>query len=115
FLRHQPAIESLYRSYPQSLFALPVALGISPHDRADWLLENALLLGAVAVLFAIEWGAAEFLGGGLGIAYWKLRNDPWDAQKDMALAALGGIVAMLVTAAINWHFQRDFARSWAES
>jgi putative membrane protein len=33
----------------------------------------------------------------------------------MALATMGAIIAMLVTAAINWRSQRDFAREWAES
>jgi putative membrane protein len=33
----------------------------------------------------------------------------------MALATLGAIIAMLITAAINWRYQRDFARDWAES
>jgi putative membrane protein len=212
------------RLYPGVLLALLVALtivlGISPHDRADWLLENSLLFAGVGILVAthgsfplskvsytllfaflclhsvgahytyslvpyrewfealgaspgaaggegrnhydrlvhlcyglllaypvrevfvrvadakgfwgyylpldvvmatsmlyelIEWGAAEFFGGELGAAYLGTQGDMWDAQKDMALAALGGIVAMLVTAAINRHFQQDFSRTWAES
>ena len=212
------------RTYPRVLFAflvaITIALGISPHDRADWLLENALLFAGVGILVAthrsfplskisytlifafmclhavgahytyslvpyrewfealggapaapdtgnrthydrfvhlfyglllaypvrevfvrvadakgfwsyylpldvvmatsmlyelIEWGAAEFFGGDLGVAYLGTQGDPWDAQKDMALAALGGIVAVLVIAAINRHYQQDFARIWAES
>ena len=63
----------------------------------------------------IEWGAAAAFGGDLGTAYLGTQGDPWDAQKDMALATLGAIIAMVVTAAVNWHFQKDFARSWAES
>jgi len=34
------------------LVLLQVALAIDPHHRADWLLENSLLFGAVAVLIA---------------------------------------------------------------
>jgi|GEM_PF-2248331 len=30
-------------------------------------------------------------------------------------ASLGAIITMLVTAGINWRFQRDFAREWSES
>lgn len=211
--------------YPRLLLALlavlSVALGIAPHDRADWLLENALLFGAVAVLIAthrslplsrvsytlifvfaclhtvgahytyslvpyddwsealtgrtlssvtgwernhydrlvhfayglllayparevflrvanvrgfwgyflpldvvmatsmlyelIEWGAAMAFGGDLGTAYLGTQGDPWDAQKDMALATLGAVLAMAITAAINRLTQRDFAREWAES
>ena len=201
------------------LAILQVAFAIDPHDRADWLLENGLLWGAVAILVAtrgklplsrvsytlifvflclhtvgahytyslvpydawltaltgksgllgegrnhfdrlvhllyglllayparevflrvalvrgfwgyylpldvvmatsmvyelIEWAAAEILGGDLGVAYLGTQGDQWDAQKDMALATLGGIVAMLVTAALNWRYQRDFAQEWADS
>ena len=214
-----------HERYPRILFAVlvvvSVLLGIAPHDRADWLLENSLLFGAVAVLVAtrkrlplsrvsytllfvfmclhvvgahytyslvpydvwvealtghtlssltgwernhydrvvhfcyglllayparevflrvadvrgfwgyflpldvvmatsmlyelIEWGAASAFGGDLGTAYLGTQGDPWDAQKDMALATLGAIIAMLVTATINWRYQRDFARVWAES
>jgi len=63
----------------------------------------------------IEWGAAEMLGGELGTAYLGTQGDPWDAQKDMALATLGGVIAMLVTLALNWRYQRDFAQEWADS
>lgn len=210
-----------HQRYPQILLALLAAvsllLGIAPHDRADWLLENALLFAGVAVLVfthrslplsrvsytliffylclhavgahytyslvpyhdwleaigigpagegrnhydrlvhfcyglllaypvrevfvrvadargfwgyylpldvvmatsmiyeLIEWAAASFFGGELGVAYLGTQGDPWDAQKDMALASLGGILAMLVTAAINRRYQKDFSKSWAES
>jgi putative membrane protein len=63
----------------------------------------------------IEWIAAEILGGDLGTAYLGTQGDQWDAQKDMALATLGGIIALLVTAALNWRYQRDFAQEWADS
>jgi putative membrane protein len=62
-----------------------------------------------------EWGTAAVFGGGLGQAYLGTQGDEWDAHKDMALASLGALVAMCVTAAINWRLQRDFAREWAES
>jgi putative membrane protein len=214
-----------HERYPKLLLALltglSVALAIAPHDRADWLLENALLFAGVGVLVAIrktlplsrlsytlvfafmclhavgahytyslvpyddwfraltgrtlssitgaernqydrlvhfsyglllayparevflrvadvrgfwgyylpldvvmatsmlyelvEWGAASAFGGDLGTAYLGTQGDPWDAQKDMALATLGAVIAMCVTAAVNSHYQKDFARSWAES
>lgn len=63
----------------------------------------------------IEWGAALAFGGDLGTAYLGTQGDPWDAQKDMALATLGAVLAMSITAAVNWRFQHDFARAWAES
>jgi len=63
----------------------------------------------------IEWAAAVVLGGDLGAAYLGTQGDVWDAHKDMALASLGALIAMVVTALINRQMQRDFAREWAES
>jgi putative membrane protein len=63
----------------------------------------------------IEWGAAEFFGGDLGAAYLGTQGDIWDAHKDMALASLGALIAMFVTAMVNRHLQRDFANEWADS
>lgn len=63
----------------------------------------------------IEWGAARLFGGDLGMAYLGTQGDIWDAHMDMALASLGALVAMLVTALINSRLQRDFAKEWNES
>lgn len=63
----------------------------------------------------IEWVAAETVGGELGQAYLGTQGDIWDAHKDMALASLGAIVCMAVTAGINLYLQRDLAAEFAES
>jgi putative membrane protein len=63
----------------------------------------------------LEWGTAVAFGGDLGQSYLGTQGDEWDAHKDMALASLGALFAMGVTAAINWRLQRDFAREWVES
>jgi putative membrane protein len=71
---------------------------------------------AFSMLFElIEWAAAVIFGGDLGVAYLGTQGDPWDAQKDMAFASLGGLIAIIVTALVNLHHQRDFAREWVES
>jgi putative membrane protein len=62
-----------------------------------------------------EWAAAAVFGGGLGQAYLGTQGDVWDAHKDMALASLGALIAMLIAFAINRSLQRDFASEWAES
>lgn len=63
----------------------------------------------------MEWGTSVAFGGDLGQSYLGTQGDEWDSQKDMALASLGALVSMCITAAINWRLQRDFAREWVES
>jgi putative membrane protein len=63
----------------------------------------------------IEWLAAESFGSGLGAAFLGSQGDEWDAQKDMALASLGALITMTITAIVNAMSQRDFAREWVES
>lgn len=63
----------------------------------------------------IEWGAAAFFGGDLGQAYLGTQGDIWDAHKDMALASLGALIAMLITGGLNASLERDFADEWIES
>ncbi len=63
----------------------------------------------------IEWGAAEFFGGGLGMAYLGTQGDVWDAHKDMLLASVGALIAMLITMLINFLIRRDYAREMADS
>lgn len=62
-----------------------------------------------------EWGAAEFFGGELAMDYLGIQGDIWDAHKDMALASLGALIAMIITASINYSLQRDFAKEWQSS
>lgn len=69
-------------------------------------------LSTSALYELIEWGAAEFFGGELGVAYLGTQGDIWDAQKDMALAGLGALIAMVLTAVFNRGARRDPARDW---
>lgn len=63
----------------------------------------------------IEWAVVEMLGGDKGPEWLGSQGDIWDAQKDMALASTGALIAILLTAAINIRYQRDFTREWLES
>ena len=80
-----------------------------------YFLPLDLTMSTSMIYELIEWGAAETFGGALGQAYLGTQGDIWDAHKDMALAGLGALLAMLVTALINARLQRDFAREWAAS
>lgn len=71
-------------------------------------------LSTSALYELIEWGAAEVFGGDLGMHYLGTQGDIWDAHKDMGLAALGALLAMLTAAAINRHARRDIAWEWSQ-
>jgi putative membrane protein len=71
---------------------------------------------STSMLFELfEWLAAELFGGELGAAYLGSQGDIWDAHKDMGLASLGALIAMLITIAINRYLQKDFAKEWSQS
>jgi putative membrane protein len=80
-----------------------------------YFLPLDLTMSTSALYELIEWGAAEVFGGELGATFLGTQGDVWDAHKDMAVASLGALVAMLATAGLNAWLQRDFAREWAES
>ncbi len=76
-------------------------------------LEMTVATSAVYEIF--EWGVATIFGPELGTLYVGTQGDPWDAQKDMTLAATGAIIAMAATAFVASRTERDFAREWTES
>lgn len=60
------------------------------------ILMPVFFLMSHSVLYEmIEWLASVVFGGDLGQAYLGTQGDVWDAQKDMALAAAGSLVARL--------------------
>jgi putative membrane protein len=70
--------------------------------RGAWLFTVIVLacLGVSAAYELIEWGAAVALGQGAE-EFLGTQGDPWDTQKDMALAGLGAIVALVTLS--RWH------------
>ena len=65
--------------------------------RGAWLVTVIVLacLGVSAAYELIEWGAAVALGQGAD-EFLGTQGDPWDTQKDMALAGLGAGAALLL-------------------
>ena len=74
-----------------------------------------LTMAASMTFELFEWGAAVMFGGELGIAYLGTQGDVWDAHKDMALASLGALLAMIITLMINLRIQKNFREEWVES
>jgi putative membrane protein len=66
--------------------------------RGSWacVLAVCLVMAASSVYELLEWAAAMVFGQGLGTRFLGTQGDEWDAQRDMALAALGAMLAMLV-------------------
>lgn len=80
-----------------------------------YFLPLDLTMSTSALFELIEWLAAELFGGDLGVAYLGTQGDVWDAHTDMALASLGALITMSVTAFLTSRNRRDFAREWNES
>lgn len=70
-----------YGRYPRAWAALFPLLFVTSHS---------------VIYELVEWGAAMLFGGDLGQAYLGTQGDIWDAQKDMALAMLGSVLAVSV-------------------
>ena len=62
-----------------------------------YYLPVELTLAFSAIYELIEWAAAANVDPSAGLAFLGAQGDVWDAQKDMALAGLGSLGAMLVT------------------
>ncbi len=70
--------------------------------RGAWLFTVIVLacLGISAAYELIEWGAAVALGQGAE-EFLGTQGDPWDTQKDMALAGVGAVAALALLS--RWH------------
>ena len=68
-------------------------------QRGVWLfvVVTGVCLGISALYELIEWGAALALGQGAD-EFLGTQGDPWDTQKDMALAWIGAMVAQWLLA-----------------
>ena len=68
----------------------------------SWFLPFNVILSTSVCYELIEWGAAEMFGGDLGAAFLGIQGDEWDAQRDMALAALGAALVICSQKVKDW-------------
>lgn len=98
------------------LLVLPLREWLMRHAgvRGFWsyFLPMDIVLSTSALYELIEWGAALLFGGDLGAAFLGTQGDEWDTHKDMALAALGALIATLVIWALNRARGRDTTLEW---
>ncbi|MEK6919356.1 MAG: DUF2238 domain-containing protein [Nanoarchaeota archaeon] len=74
-----------------------------------------LTLGLAAIYEIIEWGAAVIVDPTAGLAFLGAQGDVWDAQKDMALAGIGSVIAMIVVAGLHLVYNKNFKKEIKES
>lgn len=63
-----------------------------------WLFPLFFISAHSVIYELVEWAAALVFGGDLGQAFLGTQGDIWDAQKDMALAGLGSLIAIMIEA-----------------
>lgn len=71
-----------------------LAPSLPAHGPSRYTLPIAVVMASSVLYELIEWAAALVFGGDLGVAYLGTQGDPWDAQQDMLLASVGGIVGV---------------------
>lgn len=76
-------------------------------------LDVTLSFSAVFEIF--EWMIARIVNPAAGLAYLGAQGDIWDAQKDMLVAGLGALLAMLVIALANFLYNPGFGLEMRES
>jgi putative membrane protein len=64
-----------------------------------WLMPVLFVTSHSVIYELLEWVAALVVAPSLGDAYLGTQGDVWDAQKDMALASAGAVLAMAIVAA----------------
>jgi putative membrane protein len=67
----------------------------------SYFLPLDLVMSSSLFYELLEWAAAVVFGGGLGAAFLGTQGDEWDAHRDMALAGIGGLIAILLVYARN--------------
>ena len=82
------------------------------HTKGVWgyYFPIELTLAFSAIYEVIEWAAAMVVDPQAGLAFLGAQGDVWDAQKDMALAFGGSIIAMGVVFLVNLVYQKNFKK-----
>jgi putative membrane protein len=75
----------------------------------SYVLSVHIILGWSALFEVLEGLVAYFMSPELAAAYNAVQGDIWDAQKDTALAMLGAVIAMAITALVQ--YRKAHARS----
>jgi putative membrane protein len=94
---HFDRVGHFAQGFVPALLAREILLRTSPLRPGKWLFAIIVLmcLGISAIYELIEWAAAMLTGENAD-AFLALQGDVWDTQKDMALAGVGAVAALLL-------------------
>lgn len=81
----------------------------------SYYLPLDITLAFSAVYEIVEWLTARSVNSSAGLAFLGAQGDIWDAQKDMLMAGLGALFAMLIIALINLNLNPGFMREFKTS
>jgi putative membrane protein len=95
-------IGHLAQGFVPAIAARELLLRHTRLERGGWLfvIVTAVCLAISALYELIEWGVAVAIGQDAD-AFLGTQGDPWDTQKDMALAGIGAVIALWTLA--RWH------------
>lgn len=71
-----------------------------------WTLPVEITLSFSALYELIEWLVADIFFPAEGTAYLGTQGDVWDAQKDMGLAYIGALLAMIIASTLKKYTQK---------
>ena len=95
----------LAQGFIPAIAARELLVRTSDLQRGKWMVTIIILscLGISAIYEVIEWIAGALSGEGAE-AFLGTQGDPWDTQKDMALAGVGAALALLTLSKLHDRF-----------
>jgi putative membrane protein len=105
---HYDRVGHFAQGFVPAMIAREVLLRKTPLRACGWLffLVLCVVLAISATYELVEWAAA-LATGSRADAFLGTQGDPWDTQKDMALAGVGGVAAQLLLSRLH---DRQLAR-----
>lgn len=104
---HYDRLGHFAQGFVPAILAREILRRCSPVRRGKWLafLVICICLSISAAYELLEWAVAAMTGQAAD-AFLGTQGDPWDTQKDMALAGLGAVVALLCLGRAHDHALR---------
>ena len=92
----------LAQGFVPAIVGREILLRTSPLKRGKWLsfIVVCICLAISATYELVEWRTAVATGGAAD-AFLGTQGDPWDTQEDMAMAAVGAVLALVTLSGVH--------------